>query len=161
MVIFKETVRSFANYFIELKELKEAGIDLSKLDVHVMLYQMCVENLFKEYGFREATLMLKYAADNKVSDRDLEILYNLIYPEGEPDALYSEESEPETTSSGKECTVPETEEVKPVFTSKFYVNGEEVTEDEYKKALKEHNENVYRHNHFIGDDWFMRNIFGF
>lgn len=194
---FFTVMHNLADYFSEVKSLKEAGIDIHKLDAHKRLYDMHLQNLIGVFGLNETIAMVNQAYAGKVSQKDLEVLYDLLYPitdetnvpfkEEEPDrnqveskpeyeaptVMYtvslddhkkmkqaSEESEPETTCSGKKCAVPE-KEVKPVFTSKFYVNGEEVTKDEYKKALKAHNENAYRHNHFVGDDWFMRNIFGF
>lgn len=151
MTNFKETVRSLAAYFEEVKSLKEAGLDLMKFDAHNSLYKMLLEHLIETYGYNEAIAMLKYADENKTTDRDLEILYDLLYPSDEhPRPMLDEEEK-------DECA-PKKEYEKPSFTAKFYVNNKEVTEEEFDKAVKTMQEHREK---FLPDDWLLRNILGF
>lgn len=159
MTNFKETVRSLAAYFEEVKSLKEAGLDLMKLDAHSSLYKMLLERLIETYGYNEIIAMLKYADENKVTDRDLEILYDLLYPSDEhPRPVMDEEEKnvsckADNTPCEKEC-VKEYE--KPTFTAKFFINDEEVTEADFNKATKaimDHREK------FMPEVWLLRNIF--
>ena len=165
MTNFKETVRSLAAYFEEVKSLKEAGLDLMKFDAHNSLYKMLLERLIETYGYNEMIAMLKYADGNKATDRDLEILYDLLYPSDEhPRPVMDEEKDaPCEEGLGKlpeekdECA-PKKEYEKPAFTAKFFINDEEVTEADFNKATKammEHREK------FVPEAWLLRNIFGF
>lgn len=161
MTNFKETVRSLAAYFEEVKSLKEAGLDLMKFDAHNSLYKMFLERLIETYGYNEMIAILKYADENKTTDRDLEILYDLLYPSDEhPRPVMDEEEKgtpykAEDAPCEKEC-VKEYE--KPTFTAKFFINDEEVTEADFNKATKAMME---RREKFVPEAWLLRNIFGF
>lgn len=161
MTNFKEIVRSLAAYFEEVKSLKEAGLDLMKFDAHNSLYKMLLERLIETYGYNEIIAMLKYADENKTTDRDLEILYDLLYPsdeyprpmldEEEKDALCKAEDAPCEKKCAKEYE-------KPTLTAKFFINNEEVTEADFNKATKAMME---RREKFVPEAWLLRNIFGF
>ena len=161
MTNFKETVRSLAAYFEEVKSLKEAGLDLMKFDAHNSLYKMLLERLIETYGYNEMIAMLKYADENKVTDRDLEILYDLLYPSDEyPRPMLDEEEKDapckaEDAPCEKECTK---EYEKPTLTAKFFINNKEVTEADFNKATKAMME---RREKFVPEAWLLRNIFGF
>ena len=166
MTNFKETVRSLAAYFEEVKSLKEAGLDLMKFDAHNSLYKMLLERLIGTYGYNEMIAMLKYADENKTTDRDLEILYDLLYPSDEHPRPVMDEEEKEVPCEeglGKlqeendECA-PKQEYEKPAFTAKFFINDEEVTEADFNRATKTMME---RREKFLPDDWLLRNILGF
>lgn len=165
MTNFKETVRSLAAYFEEIKSLKEAGLDLMKLDAHNSLYKMLLERLIETYGYNEIIAMLKYADENKTTDRDLEILYDLLYPSDEyPRPMLDEEEKDAPCEEGlgklpeeKDECVSKEEYEKPTFAAKFFINNEEVTEADFNKATKammEHREK------FVPEAWLLRNIFG-
>ena len=161
MTNFKETVRSLAAYFEEVKSLKEAGLDLMKFDAHNSIYKMFLGLLVETYGYNEMIAMLKYADENKTTDRDLEILYDLLYPSDEyPRPVMDEEEKDspckaEDAPCEKECTK---EYEKPAFTAKFFINDEEVTEADFNKATKAMME---RREKFVPEAWLLRNIFGF
>ena len=166
MTNFKETVRSLAAYFEEVKSLKEAGLDLMKFDAHNSIYKMYLSLLIETYGYNEMVAMIKYADENKTTDRDLEILYDLLYPQADnPRPVMDEEKKDAPCEEGlgklpeekDECT-PQKEYEKPSFTAKFYVNNKEVTEEEFDKTIKTMQE---RREKFLPDDWLFRNIFGF
>ena len=160
MTNFKETVRSLAAYFEEVKSLKEAGLDLMKFDAHNSIYKMYLGLLVEIYGYNEIIAMLKYADENKTTDRDLEILYDLLYPSDEyPRPMLDEEEKDapckaEDAPCEKEC-VKEYE--KPAFTAKFFINDKEVTEADFNKATKAMME---RREKFVPEAWLLRNIFG-
>ena len=160
MTNFKETVRSLAAYFEEVKSLKEAGLDLMKFDAHNSIYKMYLGLLVETYGYNEMVAMLKYADENKTTDRDLEILYDLLYPQVEnPRPVMDEEEKDapckaEDAPCEKECPK---EYEKPTFTAKFFINDEEVTEADFNKATKAMME---RREKFIPEAWLLRNIFG-
>lgn len=160
MTNFKETVRSLATYFEEVKSLKEAGLDLMKFDAHNSIYKMYLGLLIETYGYNEMIAMLKYADENKTTDRDLEILYDLLYPQVEnPRPVMDEEEKDapckaEDAPCEKECTK---EYEKPTFTAKFFINDEEVTEADFNKATKAMME---RREKFVPEAWLLRNIFG-
>lgn len=160
MTNFKETVRSLAAYFEEVKSLKEAGLDLMKFDAHNSLYKMLLERLIETYGYNEIIAMLKYADENKTTDRDLEILYDLLYPSDEyPRPMLDEEEKDapckaEDAPCEKECAK---EYEKPTFTTKFFINDEEVTEADFNRATKTMME---RREKFVPEAWLLRNIFG-
>ena len=161
MTNFKETVRSLAAYFEEVKALKEAGLDLMKFDAHNSIYKMYLGLLVETYGYNEMIAMLKYADENKTTDRDLEILYDLLYPSDEHPRPVMDEEEKDTSCKAedapceKECAK---EYEKPSFTAKFFINDEEVTEADFNKATKAMME---RREKFLPDDWLLRNILGF
>lgn len=161
MTNFKETVRSLAAYFEEVKSLKEAGLDLMKFDAHNSIYKMYLGLLVETYGYNEMIAMLKYADENKTTDRDLEILYDLLYPSDEHPRPMLDEEEKDAPCEGsnvpceKECTK---EYEKPTFTAKFFINNEEVTEADFNKATKAMME---RREKFLPEAWLLRNIFGF
>lgn len=161
MTNFKETVRSLAAYFEEVKSLKEAGLDLIKFDAHNSLYKMLLERLVETYGYNEMIAVLKYADENKTTDRDLEILYDLLHPSDKytrPVMDGEEKDAPckaEDVPCEKEC-VKEYE--KPSFTAKFFINDEEVTEADFNKATKAMME---RREKFVPEAWLLKNIFGF
>lgn len=165
MTNFKETVRSLAAYFEEVKSLKEAGLDLMKFDAHNSLYKMLLERLIKTYGYNETIAMLKYADENKATDRDLEILYDLLYPSDEyPRPMLDEEGKNTPCEEGlgklpeeKDECAPRKEYEKPSFTAKFFINDEEVTEADFNKATKDIME---RREKFLPEAWILRNIFG-
>ena len=160
MTNFKETVRSLAAYFEEVKSLKEAGLDLMKFDAHNSIYKMFLGLLVETYGYNEMIAMLKYADENKTTDRDLEILYDLLYPSDEhPRPVMDKEEkddpcEAEDTPCEKECP---NEYEKPSFTAKFFINNKEVTEADFNKATKAMME---RREKFVPEAWLLRNIFG-
>lgn len=161
MTNFKETVRSLAAYFEEVKSLKEAGLDLMKFDAHNSIYKMFLGLLVETYGYNEMIAMLKYADENKTTDRDLEILYDLLYPSDEHPRPVMDEEEKDAPCEGsnvsceKECPK---EYEKPTFTAKFFINNEEVTEADFNKATKDMLE---RREKFLPEAWVLRNIFGF
>ena len=161
MTNFKETVRSLAAYFEEVKSLKEAGLDLMQFDAHNSIYKMFLGLLVETYGYNEMIAMLKYADENKTTDRDLEILYDLLYPSDEyPRPVMDEEEKDspckaEDAPCEKECAK---EYEKPAFTAKFFINDEEVTEADFNKATKAMME---RREKFVPEAWLLRNIFGF
>ena len=164
MTNFKETVRSLAAYFEEVKSLKEAGLDLMKLDAHNSLYKMLLERLIETYGYNEIIAMLKYADENKTTDRDLEILYDLLYPSDEyPRPMLDEEEKDVSCEEGlgklpeeKDECAPRNEYEKPIFTAKFFINDEEVTEADFNKATKTMME---RREKFMPEVWLLKNIF--
>lgn len=166
MTNFKETVRSLAAYFEEVKSLKEAGLDLMKFDAHNSIYKMYLGLLVETYGYNEMVAMLKYADENKTTDRDLEILYDLLYPSDEHPRPVMDEEEKDAPCEGglgklpeeKDECAPRKEYEKPTFTAKFYVNNKEVTEEEFDKAVKTMQE---RREKFLPEAWLLRNIFGF
>ena len=166
MTNFKETVRSLAEYFEEVKSLKEAGLDLMKFDAHNSIYKMYLGLLVETYGYNEMIAMLKYADENKTTDRDLEILYDLLYPQVEnPRPVTDEEEKNSPCEEGlgklpeeKDECAPRNEYEKPAFTAKFFINDEEVTEADFNKATKAMLE---RREKFLPDDWLLRNILGF
>ena len=154
MTNFKETVRSLAAYFEEVKSLKEAGLDLMKFDAHNSIYKMFLGLLVETYGYNEMIAMLKYADENKTTDRDLEILYDLLYPQVENPHPVIDEEEKDAPCE-KECAK---EYEKPTFTTKFFINDEEVTEADFNKATKAMME---RREKFVPEAWLLRNIFDF
>ena len=133
---FKETMTALHEYFTELKDLKEAGLDLIKFDAHKTLYNIVIKNLIEQYGFDEAGVMIQNAYEGKVSDSDLDALYHLVR------IASSEESVPEE---------PVKEEAQ-----KYFVDDKPVTKEEYEKAL----EDVERVFASFSNDWILRNILG-
>lgn len=132
---FKETMTALHEYFTELKDLKEAGLDLIKFDAHKTLYNIVIKNLIEQYGFDEAGVMIQNAYDGKISDSELKELYHLVEVNDEEDI--SEE--------------PVKEEA-----PKYFVDDKPVTKEEYEKAL----EDVERVFASFSNDWILRNILG-
>lgn len=133
---FKETMTALHEYFTELKDLKEAGLDLIKFDAHKTLYNIVIKNLIEQYGFDEAGVMIQNAYEGKVSDSDLDALYHLI------GAANTDENIPEE---------PVKEE-----SPKYFVDDKPVSKEEYEKAL----EDAQRVFASFSNDWILRNILG-
>lgn len=128
----KKTVCAIAEYFEEVKSLKEAGLDIVKFAAHKQLYDMFMLGLIETFGFHEAMAIIKNANEGRTSDRDIEILHNLIFPEAV--------SEPEFVEEQKE---PEVEQKKPVnreekrITSSYFVNDKEVDRETFLKFAED------------------------
>lgn len=133
---FKETMTALHEYFTELKDLKEAGLDLIKFDAHKTLYNIVIKNLIEQYGFDEAGVMIQNAYEGKVSDSDLDALYHLI------GAANTDENIPEESIKEE--------------SPKYFVDDKPVSKEEYEKAL----EDAQRVFASFSNDWILRNILG-
>jgi hypothetical protein len=157
---FNQTMRDLATYFHEVKELKEAGIDICKLLAHKTLYDAYLQQLIAVYGFNGVLAMLQYAEKNKVSDQDLEILYDLIYPTPTETEDRSEPLQVGTPAT-EDCNNPTSSEyTPPTVEAKFYINGELVSEEEYNKSIEKWYK-TKRDDRFLDAAQMLRNILGF
>ena len=136
---FKETMLALNEYFTELKDLKNAGLDLIKFDAHKSLYNIAVKNLIETFGFDEANIMIQNAFEGKVSDVELDNLYKIVCP------METEFSGPEPDPE-----VKESEEDAP----KYFIDDKPVSKEEYEEALKD----VERIFASFSNDWLLRNI---
>lgn len=136
---FKETMLALNEYFTELKDLKNAGLDLIKFDAHKSLYNIAVKNLIETFGFDEANIMIQNAFEGKVSDVELDNLYKALCPV--EINHYGPEPDPE---------VKESEENAP----KYFIDDKPVSKEEYEEALKD----VERVFASFSNDWLLRNI---
>lgn len=157
---FNQTMRDLATYFQEVKELKEAGIDICKLLAHKTLYDAYLQQLIAVYGFNGVLAMLQYAEKNKVTDQDLKILYDLMYPtpiETEDKNKSSKVDTPVTVG----CDNPTSPEyTSPKVEAKFYINGELVSEEEYNKSIEKWYK-TKRNDRFLDTAQMLKNILGF
>lgn len=145
---FKETMTALHEYFTELKDLKNAGLDLIKFDAHKTLYNIVIKNLIDTYGFDEAGAMVQYAYDGKVSEEELNNLFAVVCPE--PDDKYSEPENTDVPSETGENS------------SNYFVNNKAVSKKVFDEAIRAFNEDMRTMNKRIdemSDSWLLRNIF--
>ena len=147
---FKETVVSLAEYFAEVKSLKEAGIDIVKLDAHKKLYDIVLQQMIAFYGFHETAAIVKNAFDGKMSDHDLDVLTDLIFPTTEP-AETEQMGEQNVEDSSYEA--PQVSETSP----KYFINGKEVTAEEFDTMTKKFEDGF---NIRFTNDWLLRTLLG-
>ena len=138
---FKETMLALNEYFTELKDLRNAGLDLIKFDAHKSLYNIVVKNLIETFGFDEAGVMVQNAYEGKISDAELNHLYKIVCP-----------TETEISGPEPDSEVKESEENAPMY----FVDDKPVSKEEYEEALKD----VERVFASFSHDWLLRNILG-
>lgn len=138
---FKETMLALNEYFTELKDLKNAGLDLIKFDAHKSLYNIVVKNLIETFGFDEAGVMVQNAYEGKISDAELDHLYEIVCP-----------METEFSGTEPDPEVKESEENVP----KYFIDDKPVSKEEYEEALKD----VERIFASFSNDWLLKNILG-
>lgn len=144
---FTDVANKFIEYFKELKELKESGIDLTKLAAHSMLYKIAIEPLFEKLGVECGVEILKYAEQPlnsleefysylnskykfAVTERpDIKELYET--PEEKKERQDVEQGKTHDNSA-KSCKSKE----KKKETEEFYVNGRKVSREYYETLLR-------------------------
>lgn len=137
---FKETMAALHEYFTELKDLKNAGLDLIKFDAHKSLYNIVVKNLIETYGFDEAGAMVQYAYDGKVTEEDLDTLFRVVCPvDTTPVPAPEEDNTPVETCEG----------------SNYFVNDKPVSKKEFDEAMQAMEKRISA----MSDNWLLRNIF--
>lgn len=147
---FKETVVNLAEYFAEVKNLKEAGIDIIKLEAHKKLYDFALTQMIELYGFHETMAIIKNAYDNKISERDLNVLEDLVFPsKSTPEHVSAAE---ETFNVASNYEAPQIKENTP----KYFINGEEVSAKEFDAVADKFRDGF---NLRFTNDWILRNIF--
>lgn len=95
---FLAVMNPMMDYFKELNSLKDAGIDLTKLAAHKVLYQMYLAELFNKIGVEKTTQMVNFA---NTPVGDLHTLYDTLFDQQEVDdpvvAARNPEHKPRTT----------------------------------------------------------------
>lgn len=152
---FTDVANKFIEYFKELKELKESGIDLTKLAAHSMLYKIAIEPLFEKLGVECGVEILKYAEQPlnsleefysylnskykfAVTERpDIKELYET--PEEKKERQDVEQGkipsfDPMTYKKKKKEKTEKTEKRKEI--EEFYVNGRKVSREYYETLLR-------------------------
>ena len=136
---FKETMLALNEYFTELKDLRNAGLDLIKFDAHKSLYNIVVKNLIETFGFDETGVMVQNAYEGKTSDAELNNLYEIVCP-----------AEVELSGPEPDPEVKESEENVPMY----FIDDKPVSKEEYEEALKD----VERVFASFSHDWLHKNI---
>lgn len=132
---FKDVVNKYLEYFRELEDLKEAGIDLSKLDAHSTLYKIAIETLFEEVGVECGMEILQYAkfpiTDIKEYYEYLNKKYKFNIEKSKVDTFGIKESSKVETK--KTSTKREDKSSKKENKVHYVLNGREVSEEEYRE----------------------------
>lgn len=155
---FTDVANKFIEYFKELKELKESGIDLTKLAAHSMLYKIAIEPLFEKLGVECGVEILKYAEQplNNLEEfySYLNSKYKFAVTERPEEKKERQDVKQEKThdDSTKSCKSKE----KKKETEEFYVNGRKVSREYYETLLRiglgflnnldYENERLFRHH---------------
>ena len=122
---FTSMVNTLIEYFKEVKDLKEGGIDITKFAAHKSLYAIVCQDLYNKYGIGTATEILKYADNPQIGT--IQDLYNYVR-----DYTIKEKSpkveEKVVATDKKPCSTENN--------SKFIINGKKVSEQEYNKTIE-------------------------
>lgn len=132
---FTSVVNNLVNYYKELKDLKEAGLDLSKFDAHKTLFSLVFENLAEQFGAQATIEILRYAENPQIGN--VKDLWEYVQ-------TYLVKETPKVDTIKCKCEgKPKCDEFKENTSkkkSKFTVDGIEVTEDDYREAVKKFND---------------------
>lgn len=118
--VFSGLVAQLREYYTGIKDLKDGGIDLTKLEAHNNLYTVFLSYLFETATFEMGMAIIELASSNE--ELSSEVL-SKVYRDNNP--------KPETA---RECTCNHKEEYK--------VNNKSVSKDDFEKALQEFEKRV-------------------
>lgn len=75
--VFSALTSQLREYFTELKDLQNAGIDLTKLEAHQLLYSLFLSYLIETTSLSDALKIGEFAQSNtEINQSTLEKLYN-------------------------------------------------------------------------------------
>lgn len=75
--VLSALISQLREYFTELKDLKNAGIDLTKLEAHQLLYSLFLSYLIETISLSDALKICDFAQSNtEINQSTLEKLYN-------------------------------------------------------------------------------------
>ena len=148
---FLDIINKYTEYFKELEDLKEAGIDLTKLAAHSALYKIAVEPLFEKLGVECGLEILKFSEHPISTPEEFYSYLNHKYVFAvteRPDLKEFSES-PKERKERKEVEQGKKKSFDPISAARdeekkikkpekiYYVNGQKVSKEEYKKIFKE------------------------
>lgn len=148
-------INQLIDYYKEVNDLKESGIDISKLAAHKVLYNLYTQMLIDSVGLSRALAIQRYAEYPTCSIEDFNIYLNDQYPERKivdrPDVKEFEEDAKEkqvvnsVTGNIMESDILEklseaTKDEKVVKDvcqklPEYYINGKKVAKEAYDEAM--------------------------